>query len=314
MGKSIRIYLADGSVSGVRHAEIVNWTGQALAVSRNNLSELIQWPEVRRQGVYFLIGSDAETDQGRVYIGEAESVAERIPQHVGSKEFWHECVAFTSKDENLTKSHVKYLEARLVAAARDAGRYIVENSATPQESGLPRADRDAMDEFASNVRTVLGVLGHRVLDPLLSPRPSPPVPSKVQTNLDQVVSERPRITDLYLQTADLEAHAVLEDDEIVVLQGSSAALGVAPSLSVGYRAIRERLINAGVLVRDTDAVLKFTQNYAFPSPSQAAAVVVGYMINGRQAWKTSSGVALGDAEEAQAKEIERRLVRQPDEP
>ncbi|MGB1700835.1 MAG: GIY-YIG nuclease family protein, partial [Nannocystaceae bacterium] len=29
-GKTVRIYLADGSPTGIRHAEVVNWTGQAL--------------------------------------------------------------------------------------------------------------------------------------------------------------------------------------------------------------------------------------------------------------------------------------------
>jgi hypothetical protein len=311
MGKSIRIYLADGSVSGVRHAEIVNWSGQALAVSRNNLSELIQWPEVRRQGVYFLIGVDSQTDQGRVYIGEAESVAERIPQHIGTKDFWHECVAFTSKDENLTKSHVKYLEARLVGVARLAGRYIVENHTTPQESGLPRADRDAMDEFAANVRTVLGVLGHRVLEPLLSTRGTSAPPTEAST-VSARSNTTARVTDLYLRLGGIEARAVLEDDELIVLEGSSAASEVAQSLSLGYRAIRDKLVSAEILVPDEYSQLKFSRNHPFPSPSQAAAIIVGYMINGRQAWKSENGEALGDLEDARAKELEARLVSDTD--
>ena len=158
MGKSIRIYLAETDVAGIRHAEIVNWTGQALAFPRNRVSELKGWPEAHRQGVYFLLGIDEQSGQEAVYIGEAEIVAGRIVQHLTSKDFWSECVAFTSKDENLTKSHIKYLEAKLVAAAITAGRYVVKNASTPQESALPRADKDAMDEFAEHVRTLLGVL------------------------------------------------------------------------------------------------------------------------------------------------------------
>lgn len=69
IGKSIRVYLSDGDVAGIRHAEIVNWTGQALAFSRNSLADLKEWPEVRRQGVYFLVGIDEETGRDLVYIG-----------------------------------------------------------------------------------------------------------------------------------------------------------------------------------------------------------------------------------------------------
>ncbi len=31
LGKSIRIYLADATVTGIRYVELVNWTGLALA-------------------------------------------------------------------------------------------------------------------------------------------------------------------------------------------------------------------------------------------------------------------------------------------
>jgi hypothetical protein len=37
LGKSIRIYLDGGDVSGIRYAEVVNWTGQALLFPRSRL-------------------------------------------------------------------------------------------------------------------------------------------------------------------------------------------------------------------------------------------------------------------------------------
>ena len=40
VGKSIRIYLANGGVTGIRHGEIVNWTGQAIACPRTRFPEL----------------------------------------------------------------------------------------------------------------------------------------------------------------------------------------------------------------------------------------------------------------------------------
>lgn len=86
-GKNIRIYLSDGTVSGIRHAEIVNWTGQALSCPRNKISELSGWPESKRPGVYFLFGTDEQTIQQNVYIGEAENVYDRLLNHVTNKEF-----------------------------------------------------------------------------------------------------------------------------------------------------------------------------------------------------------------------------------
>lgn len=298
MGKSIRIYLAETDVSGIRHAEIVNWTGQALAFPRNRVSELKGWPEAHRQGVYFLLGIDEQSGQEAVYIGEAEIVAGRIVQHLTSKDFWSECVAFTSKDENLTKSHIKYLEARLVAAAITAGRYVVKNASTPQESALPRADKDAMDEFAEHVRTLLGVLGHRVLDPT---RISPPI-AAIPVSAPGEPAASPAtvpVAEFKLTQGGLLAASIRSTDGLVVLTGSTATKDVASSLSIGYRTIRDTLISTGVLV-DAENRLKFSRDHAFPSPSQAAAVVLGYMVNGRAVWKAEDGRSYAQIEETEA--------------
>lgn len=308
MGKSIRIYLAETDVSGIRHAEIVNWTGQALAFPRSKVVELKNWPEIRRQGVYFLIGPDEDTGQDAVYIGEAEVVAERIAQHLSGKDFWTECVTFTSKDENLTKSHVKYLEARLVSGAIHANRYLVKNSSSPQESGLPRADKDAMDEFAVNVRTLLGVLGHRVLEPVLSIKK--PINSQYDAEPTMVCAGEMQVDDpdaLSLKVGGLNAKAIRETDGLVVLTGSNMAKDVAPSLSNGYKAVREKLIDSGV-VKDSGEFYVFTKDHSFTSSSQAAAVIVGYMINGRNNWRFKDGRSLKEIEDAEAKALEEGLV------
>lgn len=298
MGKSIRIYLAEKDVSGIRHAEIVNWTGQALAFPRNRVSELKSWQEAQRQGIYFLFGIDEQSGREAVYVGEAEIVASRIAQHLTSKDFWSECIAFTSKDENLTKSHVKYLEAKLVAASITAGRYIVKNSAKPQDSALPRADKDSMDEFSENVRTLLGVLGHRVLDPVRSAPSSISDPIEVAHATDPGISESVA-SEFKLKQGGLLAASVRSTDGLIVLAGSNATKELSPSLSNGYRAIRDALMSAGTLV-DAGSYLKFSRDHAFPSPSQAAAIILGYMVNGRVAWRTDDGRTFAEIEESEA--------------
>lgn len=308
MGKSIRIYLAEKDVSGIRHAEIVNWTGQALAFPRNRVSELKNWQETQRQGIYFLLGIDEQTGQEAVYIGEAEVVSARIAQHLTSKDFWSECIAFTSKDENLTKSHVKYLEAKLVASAIAAGRYIVKNAAKPQDSALPRADKDSMDEFSEHVRTLLGVLGHRVLDSVRIASSSTVGPLETVPETDSEISESVAST-FQLKQAGLLATSIRSTDGLVVLAGSHATKELSSSLSNGYRAVRDTLINAGTLV-DEGNYLKFSKDHAFPSPSQAAAIILGYMVNGRILWKTEAGTTFAQIEEGEAGVLDER--RQPE--
>ena len=167
-GRSIRIYLADGTPSGIRHVEIANWSGQAIACPRGRFAELTKWEEAKRPGIYFLFERQASDIGNKAYIGESENVIKRLIDHERNKDFWNEVVIFTSKDENLTKSHIKYLESRLVAMGIECQRYKLENANTPTESNLPRADKDAMEEFIHNLRIIIGTLGHKLLDPIKS--------------------------------------------------------------------------------------------------------------------------------------------------
>ena len=165
-GKTVRIYLADGNATGIRHAEVVNWTGQAVVCPKNRIGELASWPESQRPGVYLLFGEDSDTGAPRAYIGEAESVLKRLHSHVKHKDFWSHVIFFSSKDENLTKAHVKYLESKMISLADSANRVVLENSARPALPSLPRADCDAMGEFLDFAKLLLGALGSSILQPL----------------------------------------------------------------------------------------------------------------------------------------------------
>ncbi|HEY5509134.1 MAG TPA: hypothetical protein VIK29_10710, partial [Paludibacter sp.] len=60
LGKSIRIYLKEGTVTGIKLAEVVNLTIQAFSCPRNKLLDLNKYfsNESNRPGIYFLIGID----------------------------------------------------------------------------------------------------------------------------------------------------------------------------------------------------------------------------------------------------------------
>ena len=82
VGKTIKLFLADGTAGGLITAEILNWTGHVVSAPRSNLSELIDRPEMSRTGIYFLLGDDPESFGGTLaYIGEADEVGRRLYQH-----------------------------------------------------------------------------------------------------------------------------------------------------------------------------------------------------------------------------------------
>lgn len=288
IGKTIRIYLNDGTISNIKHAEIINWTGQAISAPRTQIKLLSEWAESQKPGVYFLFGVDENTGNKAVYIGEAENVFERLKNHATNKDFWNEVVIFTSKDENLTKSHVKYLESRLVELAKQANRYVLLNGNTPQQSALPRGDKDSMEEFSMNLKTLLGVLGHKALEPLKTHEKA----------AEQLSKQKSTIEDLYfLNIKGITASAIINNEGILVLEGSDLNLKTADSLSKGYEQLRQELIENNVISYENSS-LRFVKDQLFTSPSQAAAIIVGYAINGRVSWKNSQGVTLKELEES----------------
>ena len=120
-GKQLRLFLVDRTPGGLTTAQIMNWTGQVLSGRRSDLADLLKRPEAQRPGVYLLLGDDDTAIGGvRCYIGEAEDVADRLRNHQRNKEFWDRVVVITSTDENLTKGHIRYLEARLIELATRA--------------------------------------------------------------------------------------------------------------------------------------------------------------------------------------------------
>jgi hypothetical protein len=71
-GRSIRIYLADGTPSGIRHVEIANWSGQAIACTRGRFAKLTKWEEAKRPGIYFLFERQSSDIGNKAYIGDSE--------------------------------------------------------------------------------------------------------------------------------------------------------------------------------------------------------------------------------------------------
>lgn len=98
-------------------------------------------------------------------------MADRLRSHHRERDFWTRVVVITSKDTNLTKSHGRYLESRLISLAAQAGRVTLENGTAPPVRGLPEADRSDMDYFVSQLQIVLPVLG---VGKATAPRRRPP--------------------------------------------------------------------------------------------------------------------------------------------
>ena len=270
---SIKIFLAKGTATSLRTAEISNWSGKAIACSRQELDELGKREEASHPGVYFLIGNDAESGESTAYVGEAEEVGKRLKQHL-SKDYWTQVIAFVSKDENLTKAHIRYLEGEFISLGIEVAKGIIRNS---QSSGarLPEADQAEMDVFKEKVLQLLPILGTTLFSRS----------STANTN---------KAEKLICSIKGLQAFGNRTESGFIVYKGSQAVLEHRKS-SVRHRKRREDLVKKRVLVAEPDCYV-FSKDYEFTSPSLAAAANCGGSTNGLTKWKNKRGKSLKEIE------------------
>lgn len=276
-GKTIKIFLIDGDPNGRMSCELSNWSGKAYKIPRIKIKDCTDRDDLTSTGVYLLFGKDDE-GKDQVYIGEAESILKRLNQQLTQKDFWNEAIMFISKDENLNKAHIKYLENRLHDIAKSANRYKVDNSIVPTQSSISEPDRAEMEEFIEYIKMLVNTLGHKVFDEKREFKPK----QKQQT--------------FYIKAArGAEAQGEQTSEGFVVLKGSKAAGSIVPSMTKNFVVLREKLLSEGVLI-DKVEFLGFPDDYIFSSPSTAASIVLGRNSNGHTEWKLKNGKTLKDFE------------------
>jgi hypothetical protein len=278
---SIKIFLPAGDPEGIRTIEKSNWTGAGIVIPRALMSEAKNRRELARTGVYVLVGPPEESGLSRVYVGEGDPIKPRLEQHAAKKDFWTSCIAFTSKDENLNKAHVQYIESRLITLAAQAKRCVLDNGNAPALPSLSDADGADAEGFLSEIMLCFPVLGLTVF--------TAAAPIQKSAKL------------LFISAKGIKAEGMETHDGFVVRTGSGAVKSEVPSCHAYLKELRAALISNGVLKPTTDGYA-FAQDYVFPSPSTAAGVVQGRAANGRVDWKTKDGKTLKDLQEAKAKE------------
>ena len=268
-GKTISLFLIEGDPNKRWVCELSNWNGKAYKIPRIEIKRCSDRKDLVACGIYFLFVKNDTVNKGIVYIGEAENVFERLKQHDASskKDFWNECIVYISKDNRLNKAHIKYLEHRCYLLAKEADRYIVDNSSIPADASLTEAEQAEMDEFLYNISMINNVLGHKVLEPLIK--------------IDSVPNDvEPQV--LCIQAArGANAKGMQTSEGFVVLKNSQIANNVTNSCPKNIQNLREKLIQNNIINEEWI----FTENKIFSSPSTAASVVMGRSANGLTEWR-----------------------------
>lgn len=271
-GKSIELFLVNGSADSLVTAELSNWNGKAIRIPRTEIASCSRM-DITQAGVYFLFCKQ-DDDTEAVYIGESENVKERLIQHIRDfnadkeKYYWNTAVIFIGSD--LNKSLIRYLEDRFVTIAKQCKRYTVLTKNTYSKTVIKESQKAAMEEFIDNVKIVINALGYNVLEP------------KAQPEADDTENM------LFMNYGSAKAKGKRTSDGFVVLTGST--INATTTKACPDSAIKNRAKYG----KSIDENFTLTDDLLFSSPSGAAAFVGGSALSGNELWKDQNGTKLKD--------------------
>lgn len=266
MGKTVTTYLIDGDPKGTQYAFISNKICQMFVVPRSNLSYLNSQEKLQKPAFYILLGED-EATKPQAYIGETENFRERVKDHDSKKTFWQKALIFVSKDADMTKADVQYLEYKAIEQARKANAYVLsDNKQTPKAPNLPEYQKDSMDEFFDDVKFLASFIGCNIFE------------------IAQPKSEHL----FFLKTRKCDAVGFYNSSGFTVLKDSVIADTSVQSFS--WKEKREAMLKEYTATENEKLVM--TCDKVFSSPSTAADFCSGSSNNGWIVWKDKDGNTL----------------------
>ena len=266
MGKTVTTYLIDGDPKGTQYAFISNKICQMFVIPRSNLSYLNTQEKLQKPAFYILLGEDENT-KPQAYIGETENFRERVKDHDSKKSFWQKALVFVSKDADMTKVDVQYLEHRAIDEAKKANTFVLsDNKQTPKAPNLPEYQRDSMDEFFEDVKFLASFVGCNIFD-------------IVQPKKEHL---------FYANRKGCEAKGFYASNGFTILKGSFIIKDVVPSFP--WKDKREKLLEEYAEQKDDNFVM--ISDKTFSSPSTAATFVLGRSSNGWSDWRDKEGNTL----------------------
>ncbi|KKP36277.1 MAG: Excinuclease ABC, C subunit domain protein [Candidatus Roizmanbacteria bacterium GW2011_GWA2_32_13] len=161
---TIHIYVPEGDPEGLRIIDRQSSPSKFFAFPRTKWDQIKNRPELTGAGIYILTGySENEDELPTIYIGQADTIKNRIEQHMKNKDFWDKAVIFVSNNK-INSTHAKWLEHKLIDRVLEANRSIVENSNSPQEPTISESEQAEMQVFLTEIYQTLPLVGLRAFE------------------------------------------------------------------------------------------------------------------------------------------------------
>lgn len=266
MSKTITTYLIEENPKGTQYVFISNSLCKMYIIPRSNLIILNEREELQKPAFYILLGEDGNT-KPKAYIGETENFKERVRDHDNKKTFWQKALVFVSRDEDMTKADVQYLEYRAIAEAKESNAFVLdENKQMPKAPNLPEYQKDTMAKFFEDVKFLTSFMGCNIFE-------------RIEAKVQHL---------FYTHGRGCNAKGVYTSLGFTVLKGSIIAKDAVSSFR--WMENRNRLIKEYSSIKEGKLVLD--SDKTFSSPSTAADFCIGGSCNGWIVWKDKDGQTL----------------------
>jgi len=282
---SIITRLLDGLINGPKEIRIDKYTSiRALYLPKSFLNESSKYLKNidGKACLYFLINN--QSDSFDIYIGESDSIINRINDHKVKKDWWEDSIVIFYDESNLlSKSDTRYIEEVLLKKFNPASYYKLQNqngrnSIIQIHDTFPR-----LKEFENQVVLIIESLGINIFKDFNH--------SNLMKNIESSLIYPNKYIEVFCKNA--KGKYFIDDNSVVVLEGSLAKLNDSQHFSqLKYSNLKMNLIEQQVLVKLDQENFKFITDVEFDSPSAAATIILGRSANGLTEWRDSFGNTL----------------------
>ncbi len=272
MAKVIHTFLYGDTLDSSRLVTIDTCVCRLYHIKRGDNATLSQLgTDITKPALYILLNREAK----KAYIGQTDNFRKRLGQHE-KIHFWTEALGFISSDDSLHLTLTHYLEAIAYELAKKAGTYDVsKNAVTPSKPNTSAQQHIFLaEQFFEYVRFLTQFVGCNIFGD------------------DKPIPQAEHLFFCTRAGSNAQGYFVEETEEFVVLAGSELRSGECDSLKPKSIDKRKAFIEANCSQAKGKIVLK--TDYTFPSPSAAAAMVVGGSSNGWTRWKDADGKTLSE--------------------
>ncbi|GAA0208900.1 GIY-YIG nuclease family protein [Corynebacterium riegelii] len=299
--KLIQLFLIDGTADGPVKASILGWLGRVYSIPVQELRrpDINSRPDLNTHAIYFLVGTDNETDEPLIYVGQAgprksaPSLA-RVFEHLKNDErnekvdpeemeeirsleeraWFNRAIYLCTSDNSWGPTELNYLENAFYKLVKQVGTFQIGNKSEPPAGNVVEEHIPVLDDYIQNTRLILKSLG---IDAFETPLGDASASNTSKSTITNDVRDTDPIFEIGSPNT-FHGEARQNADKFVVLKGAVLSETIVPSAprSVARnREIHAHAIQGNRLIKDIP----------FSSPTAAAAFLSGNSVSGPKAWK-----------------------------